>query len=56
MTSDLKCNLEFDPRALKEWKKLGSTIQFQFKRSVLMITQSSDGLIADTYFQHIIIA
>ena len=25
--------LEFDPRAWKEWKKLGDTVRQQFKRS-----------------------
>ncbi|MDH3001323.1 addiction module toxin RelE [Chelonobacter oris] len=27
-------NLEFDPRALKEWKKLGKTVQQQFKKKL----------------------
>ncbi|WP_054179603.1 type II toxin-antitoxin system RelE family toxin [Trabulsiella odontotermitis] len=26
--------LEFDPRALKEWKKLGSTVRSQFKKKL----------------------
>ena len=29
--------LEFDPRALKEWKKLGKTVKSQFKKKLALI-------------------
>lgn len=32
-------NLEFDPRALKEWKKLGKTVQQQFKKKLKNILE-----------------
>ncbi len=32
--------LEFDPRALKEWKKLGNTIQAQFKKKLIKILEN----------------
>ncbi|KAA8733896.1 type II toxin-antitoxin system RelE/ParE family toxin [Acinetobacter qingfengensis] len=40
MTSNTKYSLEFDPRALKEWKKLGSTIQTQFKKKLAKILEN----------------
>lgn len=30
-------NLEFDPRALKEWRKLGDTVRQQFKKKLIDI-------------------
>lgn len=29
--------LEFDPRALKEWKKLGDTVKAQFKQKLVEV-------------------
>ncbi|MFK3708979.1 type II toxin-antitoxin system RelE/ParE family toxin [Leclercia adecarboxylata] len=29
--------LEFDPRALKEWQKLGETVQSQFKKRLAVV-------------------
>lgn len=32
-------NLEFDPRALKEWRKLGDDIRLQFKKKLEQVLQ-----------------
>ncbi|HBJ0568394.1 TPA: type II toxin-antitoxin system RelE/ParE family toxin [Escherichia coli] len=32
-------NLEFDPRALKEWRKLGDDIRLQFKKKLVQVLQ-----------------
>lgn len=31
--------LEFDPRALREWKKLGDTVRHQFKKKLLEVLE-----------------
>lgn len=33
-------NLEFDPRALKEWRKLGDDVRLQFKKKLEQILQN----------------
>lgn len=32
-------NLEFDPRALKEWRKLGEDVRLQFKKKLEQVLQ-----------------
>lgn len=32
-------NLEFDPRALKEWRKLGDDVRLQFKKKLKQVLQ-----------------
>ncbi|MGL5281188.1 MAG: type II toxin-antitoxin system RelE family toxin [Plesiomonas shigelloides] len=32
-------NLEFDPRALKEWRKLGDDVRLQFKKKLEQVLQ-----------------
>lgn len=33
-------NLEFDPRALKEWRKLGDDVRLQFKKKLEQVLQN----------------
>lgn len=36
----MRYELEFDPRALKEWQKLGETIKAQFKKKLMKVLEN----------------